>query len=624
MAKTVDIPSIGNVDFPDTMSNDEIEKAIRQLLAERTPVQQMLQQAAQARDVSAISPGGTGRQLGLTARAAITGATAPATMIADPLTALMNMMAGRTIAAPPSQTIQNLLTSAGLPQAETQQERISQDVAQALSGTGATAGAARLASQAVTSPVSREVLRILGTDPRAQAIAAGTGATAASMAREEGLGPLAQLGLGMIGSVAPGAAPVVGQNVAQRARQIVSPFTQEGREVIAGQVLQRSATNPEIARANLLKAQEIVPGSRPMTAEASMDPGLLALQNPVAKTLDVQNLIGQRISESNAARMRLLERLSGGGPEAIAAAEAKRTAVTSPMREAAFAKSLNEFGPVATTPITAAVDDVLAGATGNRQPVERAMAWLRGRIESAGNTPERIYNVRKDINDAISGALEKSDPGLRLAARELIAVRNVLDNVLESASPGFKNYLAQYARMSRPIDQMRILQEVKAGSTLAAPDVTTGMDIFSQAKLRQQLRSRAEELGQTLSESQAKQVDDLMRDLNRSASTTSAVAKRPGSDTFKNYSTANLIGAIFSDALADNTTLRTLARPLDFLYKLPDEQISRLMVEAMLDPKLAAQMMQKANIMSIKPVANQLRKKAKELGLAPFISAGME
>ena len=70
--------------------------------------------------------------------------------------------------------------------------------------------------------------------------------------------------------------------------------------------------------------------------------------------------------------------------------------------------------------------------------------------------------------------------------------------------------------------------------------------------------------------------------------------------------------------------MRTLARPLDFLYKLPDEQISRLMVEAMLDPKLAAQMMQKANIMSIKPVANQLRKKAKELGLAPFISAGME
>ena len=178
--------------------------------------------------------------------------------------------------------------------------------------------------------------------------------------------------------------------------------------------------------------------------------------------------------------------------------------------------------------------------------------------------------------------------------------------------------------MSRPIDQMRILQEVKAGSTLAAPDVTTGMDIFSQAKLRQQLRSRAEELGHTLSESQARQVDDLMRDLNRSASTTSAVAKRPGSDTFKNYSTANLIGAIFSDSLADNTTLRTLARPLDFLYKLPDEQISRLMVEAMLDPKLAAQMMQKANTMSIKPVANQLRKKAKELGLAPFISAGME
>jgi hypothetical protein len=115
-----------------------------------------------------------------------------------------------------------------------------------------------------------------------------------------------------------------------------------------------------------------------------------------------------------------------------------------------------------------------------------------------------------------------------------------------------------------------------------------------------------------------------MRDLDRSASITSAVAQRPGSDTFKNFSTANLIGAVFSDALASNTTLRTLARPLDFLYKLPDEQISRLMVEAMLDPKLAAQMMQKATTMSIKPVATQLRRKAREIGLAPYLGIGVE
>lgn len=624
MAKTVEIPNIGSVDFPDDMANQDIEKAIRQIIVDRSPVQQALQQSRQAQQVSPPSVGGIGRQLGLTARAAITGAASLPTMFADPLVTLMNAAAGRQIAAPPSQSLQGLLTAAGLPEAETPQERISQDVAQALTGTGALAGGARLASQAVTSPVSREVLRTLATDPRTQAIAAGTGATAASLGREEGLGPLAQLGLGVIGSVAPGAAPIVGRNVAQRARQVVSPFTQEGREVIAGQVLQRAATNPERAQQALLNAQEYVPGSRPMTAEASMDPGLMALQNPLAKTLDVQNLIGQRISESNAARMQLLNRLSGGGPEAIAAAEAKRSAVTAPMREAAFAKSLNEFGPVATTPITAAVKNVLSGATGNRQPVEKAMTWLRGRIENAGDTPERIYNVRKDINDAISGALEKSDPGLRLASRELIAVRDVLDDVLESASPGFKDYLSQYAKMSRPIDQMRVLQEVRARSTMAAPDATTGMDIFSQAKLRQQLRSRAEELGRTLSESQARQVDDLMRDLDRSASITSAVAQRPGSDTFKNFSTANLIGAVFSDALASNTTLRTLARPLDFLYKLPDEQISRLMVEAMLDPKLAAQMMQKATTMSIKPVATQLRRKAREIGLAPYLGVGVE
>ena len=48
------------------------------------------------------------------------------------------------------------------------------------------------------------------------------------------------------------------------------------------------------------------------------------------------------------------------------------------------------------------------------------------------------------------------------------------------------------------------------------------------------------------------------------------------------------------------------------------------MVEAMLDPKLAATMMGKANIMKVEPLAKSLRKKAEELGFGAAIGATQE
>jgi hypothetical protein len=76
--------------------------------------------------------------------------------------------------------------------------------------------------------------------------------------------------------------------------------------------------------------------------------------------------------------------------------------------------------------------------------------------------------------------------------------------------------------------------------------------------------------------------------------------------------------------MADNTTLRTMTRPLDWLYKLPDQQVQQLLVESMLDPQLAATLMSKANIMKVEPLAKSLRKKAEELGFGTAIGASQE
>ena len=57
-----------------------------------------------------------GRQLGLTARAGITGLTAVPTMLAEPLAAGVNAIAGRQVMGSPTQGVQSLMTAAGLPE----------------------------------------------------------------------------------------------------------------------------------------------------------------------------------------------------------------------------------------------------------------------------------------------------------------------------------------------------------------------------------------------------------------------------------------------------------------------------------------------------------------------------
>ena len=80
--------------------------AIGNVQTVRKPIDEML---AKAEAKPEVSPGGIARQLGLTARAAVSGLTALPTMLADPITGLVNMVAGKQVAAPPSQTVQDLL-----------------------------------------------------------------------------------------------------------------------------------------------------------------------------------------------------------------------------------------------------------------------------------------------------------------------------------------------------------------------------------------------------------------------------------------------------------------------------------------------------------------------------------
>ena len=608
--KIVEVPNIGRVAFPSAMTDEEILKAIGDLLGGGTQ-----------------PPDTMARQAGLSVRPMAQAAMTAGGMLplaVDPLVNLFNLAAGTNVPTM-TQATQTTLNRMGFPEPRTAQERVVQDVAQAGYGVGGLANLARMAAPSVTSPVGQGVTQMLATNPQAQSSAALAASAAGGALREGEFSPGLQLAGAMgAGMIAPGGPTL---STTQRALAVpgglARPFTREGREIIAGNVLRNVATDPERAIQNLQSAQSTVPGLRITTAAAARDPGLAGLETPLrSPTFDPSNQFGARLSANQQTLMDAFRRISGR-PGSIEAAETKRTNITAPMRESAFANAQ----PVSVEPIAAAIQGITSNPATQRQTVDQAMKYvadlLAKRVDPETGTinPMALYSVRKDITDAMAGKLSGDLANLRLARGQLSSLLPVIDSTIEAGAPGFNRYMQQFAKSSSAIDQMRLLQGIESRVTTGQPNIMTGEPVLAASALRRQLAAKSEEIGAQLSPAAQRRLDNIINEINRGQAATAPGVKAPGSNTFQNMSMGNLIGRVFSESMADNTTLRTMTRPLDWLYKLPDQQVQQLLVEAMLDPQLAAQMMSKASIMKVDPLAKSLRKKAEQLGYGSIIGA---
>ena len=616
MTQYVNVIGVGRVGFPDDMTKEEIAEVLRT----------MPPPAA----APAMPPDTLGRQIGMATRpmaqAALTGGGLMP-MVVDPMVNFFNLAAGTNIPTQ-SQAVEKTLTGMGFPEARTPQERVIQDVASAGYGTSGLARAAGEVAPRLPG-MARDLAQFFAQSPKAQTAAALTASTAGGMLREGGAPPALQVGGAMLaGMVAPGGPKLSPtQRILEAPGAMVKPFTQAGREVIIGNVLNRLATNPEQAARNLQQAQPLVPGVRVTTAAGARDPGLAAAETAI-RALDQSGAFGNVLSSNQQALLESFRRLGGRAgdeftPGSIPYAEAKRTDITKPLRESAFANKQ----AVSIEPISNAISGIMSNPATQRKTVDDAMTYVNSLLAKRVNPdtgtidPMALYSVRKDITDAMAGKLAGEQSNLRLAKGQMAELLPIIDNVIESGAPGFKNYMTKFEKSSSAIDQMKIMQGIEAKVTTGQPNIITQEPVLAAAALRRELATKADEIGAQLSPAAQRRLDNIIDEINRGQAATAPGVRAPGSNTFQNMSMGNLIGRVFSESMADNTTLRTMTRPLDFLYKLPDQQIQQLLVEAMLDPKLAAMMMGKANIMKVEPLAQSLRKKAEQLGFGAAIGA---
>jgi hypothetical protein len=435
-------------------------------------------------------------------------------------------------------------------------------------------------------------------------VSGATSGASAEGARQLGFGKVGQFIAGVAGGMAPSVIENTARLAGTTAANVVRPMTRSGQEKIAGQIMQEQADDATAAAQNLAKAQEVVPGSARTSGEASQDVGLMALEKAVRGRNPSE--FGQRLSEQNVARQEALSKLAGSADD-MAAAKQARSDVTTPMRE----QALSAATQADSAPIVAKIDEILASPAGKRQTVSSTMQWAKSLIGEEKDAAA-LYEIRKDLQLAQRGKLQPSSQNapnastLAQARGELGDVVKVLDDAIESAAPGFKAYLARYAEMSKPIDQARVLQEIQRRSQLTTADVTTGQQFLGPASFSRAVDSAMQKNAQTLTKQQVEQLNAIRTDLQYGQAINSSLIKAPGSDTFQNLSIAQAIGATGSGG---HPAITLLTKPLNWVYKLAgtDQGISEILTKAMLDPKLASDMLKRATPANVGQFSARLR-----------------
>ena len=294
--------------------------------------------------------------------------------------------------------------------------------------------------------------------------------------------------------------------------------------------------------------------------------------------------------------------------------------MTDPLRESAFAKvsvDPQTFQSGVALTVNKTIDNILASPAGKRSTVQSVMMDARDDIARA-STPQELYEIRKDLRAAAQGLLDKSGRNgpnagaFKVSKNELEQVIRSVDDAIEAAAPGYKDYLRKYSQSSKGIERLEAAQQFKSKVLTTTPDPSSGEYLISQPSFVRAIR--AAEKDTKLSNTQLAVLKRVADDLD--SGVLARGVKVPGSDTFKNMSTANVIGGIIGKQIYGDMppAFAKLTAPMNWLYNGTDDAIRELIVDAMLDPKLASRLMSKASVVSIEPISRELKKKAVALG----------
>lgn len=418
------------------------------------------------------------------------------------------------------------------------------------------------------------------------------------------------------GGVAAGRAIASGY---QGVKALAEPFTQAGRQKIAGRTIQRFADNP----AAVLKAQggRTVTGATPTIAEETADAGMARLQD-AARSMDPQiaSRIDARLADNNGARVAALEGLAGN-ESTRAAADAARKTATKELYDTATAANYK-------------VDDQLASLL-QRPAVKQAIT----RAEALAANQGRKFSFSTEATDVFKGLGNNGQAGskqitgqglqdLKMAMDEMLtdptsgftgAAGNTVKNLrgqivdwMEKANPDFKAARQGYAAASKPLNAMSVGEKLLkdgasntsdlAGNVRLMPNKLTGMLKDENALIQAAVGKKG--AGSKLSDVLTKDQENLVRSLVAEVDRSGAVARAgngPGSATAQRMAAQNVLQQLVGptglpSSWAESAIANTIVgKPLNLLYGgVAEPKIQQMLADAVLDPQTAKKALEAA------------------------------
>lgn len=265
-------------------------------------------------------------------------------------------------------------------------------------------------------------------------------------------------------------------------------------------------------------------------------------------------------------------------------------------------------------------------------------AWMKSHATALKAFPElesRLNRVNRaqamvdhlgERRDAVIKGFESSEAGKFLSQDPKAAVASVLGSNRKIEG------LKQLVRMAKG-DAGKI-QDIRRGvldNMLMAVENNGSVDAagelsLSQAKTTGWMKNHADALkaAGVFSGDHLNALRAIEEDLRRSTYV-NTVGKAVGSNSYQNFSAGALLHQItLGLASPDNAALGTLLRPVSWAFRLPDDQVRRLIHDAMLDPAVARRLVGRATAEKMNWVGELLRRRAVATGLIAPATLGEE
>jgi len=371
----------------------------------------------------------------------------------------------------------------------------------------------------------------------------------------------------------------------------LEPFNESGRNLIIGRALRQfSGNDAEKAIANLRNPQQLVAGVQPTVGEVAGVPSLAAVQRAVGGNPITTNAFAERKALNDIARTEALQNIAS--PTRLAKYQDLRGRVAEDLYSDALKPlNLGKLTPEMTDEITGLV---------KTPAIKKAMDQAKENAANRGieiNNPEGsmrgLHETKMALDDQIArvkALAEKNGGSASAELNSLQTAKSRLLSFMEDVSPEYKTARINYARLSKPVEQLESIAKL-AEKSLSPKDYSVYLGNFSRELEKVKKEGH-------LSAQQVKRLENIKEDLMRTDFANNA-GRGVGSNTMQNLAYNNMLQEVNLPNLLRRrgmaeTAGNIAARVKDVAYGSANKQLTSEMAEALLDPRKAAALMKLA------------------------------